>query len=150
LIESQVLADFQGTTLRGAGVRIPVIVLGSPSDIQVAVSAMKQGAFDFIGRPFEDKFLIKTINAALGSACVGVPDPEAIEAARRLTTLSHRERQVLDALVRGLPNKLIAVELGLSVRTVEVHRAHMLHRLGVHATAVAIRLAVEASVLTEK
>ena len=100
---------------------------------------MKQGAFDFIGRPFEDKFLIKTINAALGSACVGVPDPEAIEAARRLTTLSQRERQVLDALVRGLPNKPIAVELGLSVRTVEVHRAHMLHRLGVHR--VEIRLA---------
>jgi two-component system, LuxR family, response regulator FixJ len=147
LIEVGALAEFLAR-LRGIGIRIPVIVLASSSDIGAAVSAMKQGAFDFIERPFEDKILVTAIDAALGSASTGMPDQAAIEAARRLATLSQRERQVLDALVRGLTNKLIAVELGLSVRTVEVHRAHMLHRLGVHRTAVAIGLAIQAGLLT--
>jgi two-component system response regulator FixJ len=106
---------------------------------------MKAGAVDFIERPVDDRRLLDAIEAALVDPR-NEPAPGA--AARRLAILSSRERQVLDAIVAGHPNKVIAHHLGISMRTVEVHRAHMLERLGMRSIAEAIGLAALARLAT--
>ena len=131
--------------LNELGRRIPVIIMTANGDIQTAVRAMKAGAVDFIEKPFEDDALIAAIEAALAIAANIDREQAAVRAAARLADLSAREREVLDGLVAGHPNKVIAGNLGISVRTVEVHRARMLQRLGTRRLADAIRLAVIAS-----
>jgi two-component system response regulator FixJ len=123
-------------------ISLPVIVMTGEGDIQSAVRAMKAGAVDFIEKPYDDELLIKTIEAALARGTRADQDREIAKAARRVARLSPREREVLDALVAGRPNKVIAFDLGLSVRTVEVHRARMMERLGVRQLAEAVRLAI--------
>jgi two-component system, LuxR family, response regulator FixJ len=122
--------------------QLPIIVMTGQGDIQSAVRAMKGGAADFIEKPYSDDALIAAIETALKR---GAPQDRADEiaaAAALIDTLSPRERQVLDALVAGHSNKIIAFDLGISVRTVEVHRARMMDRLGVRQFAEAVRLAV--------
>jgi two-component system response regulator FixJ len=128
--------------LRDLVVTLPVIVMTGQGDVQTAVRAMKAGAVDFIEKPFDDETLVTAIEAALAKGGRTDPDHEAADAARRVARLSRREREVLDALMAGRPNKVIAFDLGISIRTVEVHRAHMMERLGVRQLAEAIRLAV--------
>jgi two-component system response regulator FixJ len=123
---------------------IPVIVMTGQGDVQTAVRAMKAGAVDFIEKPCDDDVLLNAIEAALARSERPHRDREALEAAGRLAALSRREREVLDALIAGHANKMIAYDLGISVRTVEVHRARMMDRLGVRQLAEAIRLAVMA------
>jgi two-component system response regulator FixJ len=123
---------------------IPVIVMTGQGDVQTAVRAMKAGAVDFIEKPFDDDVLLNAVEAALTRSGRPDRDSETLRAAERLAALSRREREVLDALMAGHPNKMIAYDLGISVRTVEVHRARMMHRLGVRQLAEAIRLAVMA------
>jgi two-component system response regulator FixJ len=121
---------------------LPVIMMTGQGDVQSAVRAMKAGAADFIEKPYSDDALIAAIELALKH---GVRHDRSIEiatAAALVNTLSPRERQVLNALVAGQPNKVIAFDLGISVRTVEVHRARMMDRLGVGQFAEAVRLAV--------
>jgi two-component system, LuxR family, response regulator FixJ len=132
--------------LRRMGVALPVIVITGHGDVQTAVLAMKNGAADFIEKPFSDEALLCAIEAALASGRAD-RDVEVEDAARHIARLSRREREVLDALVEGKPNKIIAYDLGLSVRTVEVHRARMMERLGVRQFAEAVRLAVLAQML---
>ena len=134
--------------LQQLGITIPVIVMTGQGDVQTAVRAMKADAVDFIEKPFDDEVLLRAIEVTLARG--GRPDRgrEAAEAAQRIATLSPRERQVLDALVAGRPNKLIAFDLGISVRTVEVHRARMMERLGTRQLAEAIRLAVMAQLVS--
>ena len=131
--------------LNDRGVLLPVIVMTGQGDVPTAVRAMKAGAVDFIEKPFADERLLAAIESALGEAARTERDGEAAQAAQRVGALSRRERQVLDGLVAGRPNKVIAYDLGISVRTVEVHRARMLERLGTRHTAEAIRLAVMAT-----
>jgi two-component system response regulator FixJ len=126
---------------------LPVVVMTGQGDVQTAVRAMKAGAVDFIEKPYEDEVLIKAIELALLLPRQSDRNREASEAAQRVAALSPRERQVLDALVAGRPNKVIAYDLGISARTVEVHRARMMERLGVRQLAEAIRLAVMARLL---
>jgi FixJ family two-component response regulator len=121
---------------------LPVIVMTGQGDVQSAVRAMKAGAVDFIEKPYSDELLLDAIEAALVRAGRADGDREVAEAARRIDALSPREREVLEALVTGRPNKVIAFDLGISVRTVEVHRSRMMERLGVRQFAEAIRLAV--------
>ena len=128
--------------LRALGVRIPTIVLVDPDEIQVAVSVMKQGAFDVFERPADERALLFAMDRALRDTGPKDSMPENLEAMGRVAKLSNRERQVLDALAAGQASKAIAYELGISVRTIEVHRARMLQRLGVQNAAAAIRLAV--------
>jgi two-component system response regulator FixJ len=120
----------------------PVIVITGQGDVRTAVRAMKAGAVDFIEKPFSDRELLAAIQAALARPRTVDQARDAAEAAERLSVLSPRERAVLDALVAGHQNKIIAYELGISVRTVEVHRARMMHRLGVRQLAEAVRLVV--------
>ena len=128
--------------LNRLGVPLPVIVMTAHGDVARAVQAMKAGAVDFLEKPFDDETLLNAIEAALAKAGRRVGDREAVEAAQRIATLSPREREVLDGLVMGRQNKVIAFDLGISVRTVEVHRARMMERLGTRKLADAVRLAV--------
>jgi two-component system response regulator FixJ len=120
--------------------RQPVIVMTAHGDISTAVKAMKAGAVDFVEKPFDDDVILAAIGAALKPAAAQRPGA----AVSRISGLSAREREVLDLLVAGKPNKLIADELGLSPRTVEVHRARLMTRLGVGSLAEAVRIAVRA------
>ena len=123
---------------------LPVIVMTGEGDIQTAVRAMKAGAADFLEKPYSDHALLRAIEAAFVKEHRLNRDSEIEEATRRLAILSPREREVLDGLLAGQPNKLIAYQLGISVRTVEVHRARMMERLGMRQLAEAIRLGVMA------
>jgi two-component system, LuxR family, response regulator FixJ len=129
--------------LKQGGFRRPVVVMTAHGDVAMAVRAMKAGAVDFVEKPFDDEALLAVTEAALrtaqGSGAAGADD-----AAERIAALSPREREVLNLLVAGKPNKLIARDLGLSPRTVEVHRARLMARLGVGSLAEAVRLAVHA------
>src|SRR6202035_4774945 len=126
----------------------PVIVMTGHADVPTAVRAMKAGAADFIEKPFEGEDLIAAVETALASSGSRSPARETAQAAARIATLSPRERNVLDGLVAGRQSKLIAYDLGISVRTVEVHRARMMNRLGIRCPAEAVRLAVLAGVGT--
>jgi two-component system response regulator FixJ len=154
LAEGCVLLDLRMPSIDGLelqallnrlGCRLPIIVMTGQGEVQDAVRAMKAGAVDFIEKPFDDERLLGAIEQALMVSGRAARDREAAEAAERVATLSPRERQVLDLLMAGRPNKVVAYDLGLSVRTVEVHRARMLDRLGLHSFAEAIRLAVLAT-----
>jgi two-component system, LuxR family, response regulator FixJ len=126
------------------GIALPVIVVTGQGDVESAVRAMKAGAVDYIEKPYSAAVLRAAINTALSSGGWIGRDREAMRAAQRIAALSRREREVLDALVEGRVNKVIAYDLGISVRTVEVHRARMMVRLGVRQLPEAVRLAVMA------
>jgi two-component system response regulator FixJ len=120
---------------------LAVIVVTGQGDIQTAIRAMKAGAADFLEKPY-----LGSIEMAFGKGTQS--DRDIADAARRVATLSPREREVLEGLLAGRPNKLIAYHLGISVRTVEVHRARMMERLGVRQLAEVIRLGVIARLST--
>jgi two-component system response regulator FixJ len=144
------MAGMDGLTVfRKLGPEIPVILMTGHGDIEVAVESLKAGAVDFLEKPFADDRLFEAIEAALRRR-VSVPTHElARDAAERLSVLSSREREVLDCLVRGEGHKTIAHGLAISVRTVELHRAKMLHRLGTRHLAHAIKLAVFAELASD-
>jgi two-component system response regulator FixJ len=124
---------------------LPVIVMTGQGDVQSAVRAMKAGAVDFIEKPYSDDALIAAIESVLKADVREGRTDDIAAAAALIDTLSPRERQVLTALVAGQANKVIAFDLGISVRTVEVHRARMMDRLGVRQFAEAVRLSVLAT-----
>jgi two-component system response regulator FixJ len=127
------------------GVRFPVIVITGHGDVPIAVEAMKRGAADFIEKPFEDDAIIRAIVAA----CERQPaDPDSTrgEIVGRLGLLSARERQVLDGLIAGKANKTIAIELGISPRTVEVYRANVMSKMQAGSLSELVRMTVQAGV----
>ncbi|MEI9928826.1 MAG: response regulator FixJ [Sphingomonas sp.] len=131
--------------LRARGVALPVVVLTGHGDVSIAVQAMKDGAIDFIEKPFEKAKLLAAIDAAFARLDGAV---EALaserEAAVRIAALTAREQDVLRGLVRGHPNKTIAYDLGISPRTVEVHRANLMTKLEVRSLSEALRIAFAA------
>ncbi len=127
------------------GVTMPVIVLTGHADVSIAVRAMKAGAVDFLEKPFEKAVLIAAIETAFGRmAAADGAVARAAEAEVILAVLTPREREVLDGLAQGLPNKTIAYDLGISPRTVEVHRANLMAKLDVRSLSDALRLAFAA------
>ena len=131
--------------LNERGVTMPVIVLTGHGDVSIAVRAMKNGAVDFLEKPFEKTVLLKAIETAfdLIDAADG-RSARAAEAEVMLAVLTPRERDVLEGLVQGFPNKTIAYDLGISPRTVEVHRANLMTKLDVHSLSDALRIAFAA------
>lgn len=129
--------------LRTLKVGLPVIVITGHGDIALAVQAMKAGAVDFIEKPFDDEVLLAAIRAALVSHVQDVErDARIAEVHRRLESLSDRERDVLEGLVAGKPNKIIAHELGISARTVEVYRANVMTKMRADNLPELVRMAI--------
>jgi len=129
--------------LRAAGNTIPVIVITGHGDIALAVEAMKAGAVDFIEKPFDDEALIGAIRSALARrAGDRERDAQAAESRARLKTLSARERQVLEGLVAGKANKIIAHELEISARTVEIYRANVMTKMQADSLSALVRKAL--------
>lgn len=127
------------------GVTMPVIVLTGHADVSIAVRAMKAGAVDFLEKPFEKAVLTAAIEGAFGRiAKADGAITRAADANVVLGILTPREREVLDGLAQGLPNKTIAYDLGISPRTVEVHRANLMAKLDVRSLSDALRLAFAA------
>jgi two-component system response regulator DctR len=119
---------------RGLAERLPVIFLTGHGDVPTAVSAVKRGAFDFVEKPFSDNSLVDRVERALERSAQAIRDRRRQAQVRHLLAeLTEREREVLQRVVAGLPNKLIADELGISVRTVEVHRARMFDKMAVRS-----------------
>lgn len=131
--------------LRQINPDLRVIVITAQGDVQTAVRAMKAGAADFIEKPYSDDALVAAIESSLKTGAASDRADDISAAVLLIDTLSPREREVLEALVAGQPNKVIAISLGISVRTVEVHRSRMMDRLGVRQLGQAVRLSVLAS-----
>lgn len=128
---------------------LAVIVITGHGDIPLAVDAMKRGASDFIEKPLDNERLLSVINAALKNPVPGDrKDEQRAEVTRRLHGLSPREQEVMRSLVRGNPNKIVAHELGISVRTVEIHRANVMAKTESRSLAELVRLALVAGHLT--
>jgi len=131
--------------LQARGIAMPVVILTGHGDIGTAVQAMKAGAIDFLEKPFEKAALLAAIEHGLAR----INDAESrkvreADAAVLIAGLTARERDVLAGLARGLPNKTIAFDLGISPRTVEVHRANLMTKLDVRSLSDALRIAFAA------
>jgi two-component system response regulator FixJ len=123
----------------------PLIVITGHGDVPLAVRAMKAGAIDFIEKPFAAEAILAGVEAALARlANPGEDDPMAATAAARLALLSPREREVLEGLLAGLPNKSIAYDLAISPRTVEIHRARVMDKMGAKSLSELIRMSLAA------
>ncbi len=125
----------------------PMIVITGHGDVPLAVRAMKAGAIDFIEKPFASDAILESLGVALSRlAAPNERDPSAAAAAAKLALLSPREHQVLEGLLAGLPNKSIAYDLAISSRTVEIHRARVMDKMGGRSLSELIRLALAAGV----
>ena len=130
--------------LNERGAVIPVIFITGHGDIPMAVEAMRHGAFDFLQKPFRDQDLIDRIQQALAR------DKETRESLRehgrtraRIASLTPREKEVLELLTSGKANKMMAQDLGLSQRTVEIHRAHVMEKMGAKSVAQLVRMVMD-------
>jgi two-component system response regulator DctR len=122
------IAVFDQLVARGLLARLPVIFLTGHGDVPMAVDSLKRGAFDFFEKPFNDNQLMDRVEEALARSRQAAASGAVRE---RLTTLSAREREVLDLILAGNMNKVVADKLGISMRTVEVHRAHIFDKMQV-------------------
>jgi len=122
---------------------IPIIFITGHGDVPMAVNAIKRGAYDFIEKPFQDQDLLARIESVMKSGRGQLAARERQHlVASRLTMLSPREREVMDRVIEGKPNKCIAKELDISVKTVEAHRARMMGKLDVNSVAELVRLSI--------
>jgi two-component system response regulator FixJ len=130
--------------LQAAGYDHPVVVITGHGDVALAVEAMKAGVIDFIEKPFDDETLLAAISIALDRRTVpaGATSPEQQAVAARLEDLSPREREVLRGVVDGKPNKVIAYDLGISPRTVEVYRANLMTKMRASSLSELVRMAL--------
>lgn len=121
--------------------KFPVIVMTGHADVPLAVEAMKCGAVDFIEKPFSDDVLLVAIQSALASSS---PAGDLDQVRARIASLTPREKEVLDGLLAGHPNKTIAFDLGLSPRTVEVHRANVMTKMAASSLSELVRMTLSA------
>jgi FixJ family two-component response regulator len=127
--------------LNRAGSLLPVILITGHGDIPMAVQAMKDGAFDFLQKPFRDQELLDRINAALKQDAENRAAVERhADLRRREESLTPREREVMALVVDGKANKVIAIDLGLSERTVEIHRANVMEKMGARSVAHLVKM----------
>jgi len=128
----------------------PILIMTGHGDVPLAVEAMKLGAVDFLEKPFEDDRLIGMIDAAIRQAEPAARSEVVThEIAARVATLSPRERQVMDGLIAGLSNKLIARDYDISPRTIEVYRANVMTKMQANSLSELVRLAMRAGLLND-
>ena len=136
--------------LNDEGSLLPIIFITGHGDITLAVEAMRRGAIDFIRKPFHDQNLLDRINEALdledGKRKL-LMDKRQLQ--DRFASLSDRELEVLELVAKGKMSKVVADDLGISERTVEAHRSHIMHKLGIHTLAQLIRLKIQIETLSE-
>ena len=137
--------------LRELKVSLPVIVVSGHGDVPLAVEAMKTGALDFIEKPFDDEVFLRAVRMALSTHAVD-SQREAQKATinSRLESLSNREREVLEGLVAGHPNKTIAYDLGISPRTVEIYRANVMEKMQAGSLSDLVRMALVGGLLDRR
>jgi FixJ family two-component response regulator len=136
--------------LNARGAILPVIFITGHGDVPMAVEAMQHGAFDFVPKPFRDQELLDRVHRALAKdretrAQLGQTD----SIRRRFASLTPREQEVLELLVRGSSNKVMAADLGLSQRTVEIHRAHVMDKMEARSVAQLVRMVLDAGLLKQ-
>ncbi len=133
------------------GCLIPVIFISGHADIAMAVEAMRCGAFDFLQKPFRDQDLLDRVKRAHEADRQTRAQTQAQNDARaRLNSLTHREREVLERIVAGSANKVIAYQLRISQRTVEIHRARVMGKMGAESLAQLVRMSLTAAPATER
>ena len=130
--------------LTDAGIELPIIFITGYGDVEIAVTALRNGAFDFIEKPCRDQRLLDSINAAIRES-----EDKQAEARKRRTllrrwrTLTKREKQVAELVITGRPNKVLAYELGVSQRTVEIHRSRIMRKMAANSLADLVRMHLE-------
>jgi two-component system response regulator FixJ len=147
------MPEMDGLELQGElnrrGLKLPVIIMTGHADVPIAVRAMKAGATDFIEKPFAEELLLDCVRRARAHAAEALRESEeAEETRRRLQVLTPREREVLQGMVAGRPNKLIAYDLGISPRTVEIHRARVMEKMQARSLSALVRMALAAGIET--
>jgi two-component system, LuxR family, response regulator FixJ len=130
-------------TMRRERIAVPVVVLTGHGDVPMAVRAMRAGAADFVEKPFSATRLLDSVRCAIARRLPGQASADPALTAR-FSDLTPRERQVMEQMVIGLPNKQIAYELGMSPRTVEIHRGRVMHKTGARSLSHLVRMAVRA------
>jgi FixJ family two-component response regulator len=127
--------------LNRSGSMLPVILISGHGDIPMAVQAMKDGAFDFLQKPFRDQELLDRINGALKLDAENRASTDRLaDLKQRSDSLTPREREVMASVVDGKANKVIAIDLGLSERTVEIHRANVMEKMGARSVAHLVKM----------
>jgi two-component system response regulator FixJ len=129
--------------LKQQGVALPIIVMTGHADVPLAIETMKAGVVDFIEKPFDDELLLGAIRGAVSKGLeVAEHEQERAAVRERLASLSPRERDVLDGLVAGHPNKIIAFNLGISPRTVEIYRANLMTKMLARSLSDLVRMSM--------
>lgn len=143
-IDGLTLLESLGTSLHG----VPVIMMTAHADVPMAARAMRAGAADFVEKPFEQAALLESIAAAMARSGPSAPEADA-QLQACFTRLTPRETEVMRKMVEGLPNKLIAHALGMSPRTVEIHRGRVMQKTGARSLARLVRMAIRAGVVDD-
>lgn len=122
---------------------LPVIIITGHADVAMAVEALKSGAADFIEKPFDEDVLLSAVARALDKGTRAFRERRQLaDITARTASLTPREREVMDLVVQGLPNKAVAVELSISARTVEIHRARVMEKMGAASLSDLVRMAL--------
>jgi two-component system response regulator FixJ len=137
--------------LKRRATELAVIIMTGHADVPIAVRAMKAGAADFIEKPFSEMELLGAVGKALAAAAeTSREHEEASETVRRAQTLTAREREVFEAMISGRPNKVIAHDLGISQRTVEIHRARVMDKMEAPNLSTLVRWAMAAQIVAKR
>lgn len=129
--------------LKTKGIELPVIIITGHADVAMAVQALKDGASDFIEKPFDEDVLARSVDAALDQNQQAFRDRRVLDDIRaRAAELTPREREVMDLVVQGLANKAVAAELNISVRTVEIHRGRVMEKMHAGSLSELVRMAL--------
>jgi two-component system response regulator FixJ len=135
--------------LKEMQVQLPVIVITGHGDVPLAVEAMKSGAVDFLEKPFDDDVLLASVRTALNrSEASAALETERAEIRARIAALTHREHEVLNGLIAGHPNKIIAYDLEISPRTVEIYRANVMTKMKAGSLSELVRMVLVAGAMT--